>query len=87
VIEPGHAGIIAARLARHANSTLEAHAILPAWAWALLAAIVLSPLAVGMLALREGPATVAQDRPRRRRLSGSMLRRLSVGREAAEVGG
>ena len=87
VIEPGHAGIIAARLASHANSTLQAHAILPAWAWVLVGAIVLSPLAVGMLALREGPATVAQDRPRRRRLSGSMLRRLSVGREAAEVGG
>ncbi len=86
VIEPGHAGIIAARLARHATSTLQAHAILPTWAWALLVAVVLSPLAVGMLALREGPATAAPERPRRR-LAGPVLSRLSAGREAAEVGG
>lgn len=53
VIQPGHAGVITARLASQASSTLEAHAVLPLWGWAVLAALVLAPLPVGVLGLRQ----------------------------------
>lgn len=87
VIAPGHAGIIAAHLARHATSMLQAHPILPIWAWVALVALVLSPLPVGLLALRDGATTTAPDRARWRRLAGAAANWLSIGREAADNGG
>ncbi len=60
MIEPGHAGIITTQLARHGSSTLEAHPVLPIWAWALLATLVLSPIPAGLLALRDRVTTRAQ---------------------------
>lgn len=86
VIAPGHAGIIAAHLARHATSMLQAHPILPIWAWVALVALVVSPLPVGLLALRDGATTTAPDSARWRRLAGSAANWLNIGREAADNG-
>jgi hypothetical protein len=76
VIEPGHAGVIGAQLARHATSTLQAHPVLPIWAWLLLGAVVLAPLAAGLLSLGER-GTTADHR-------GGGRQRLNSGRSAAD---
>jgi hypothetical protein len=51
-IQPGHASVLAARLASHADSTLSAHPLLPIWFWPVLGLVVLAPLVLGMLSLR-----------------------------------
>jgi hypothetical protein len=86
VIEPGHAGIIAAHLRGHAVSALQAHPILPTWAWVALVSLMISPLGFGLLALRDGTARAAPLAVRSR-LRISPKNMLNVGRRAADIGG
>ncbi len=60
-IHPGHAGIITAHLAGRTLSTLAARATLPWWGYALLAALMLTPLPVGLLSLREQTEAAPQS--------------------------
>jgi hypothetical protein len=57
VIDPGHAGVITAELARHTVAALSARPALPPWAWLLVALLVIAPLPVGLLGLGEPIAT------------------------------
>jgi hypothetical protein len=73
LIDPGHAGVITAQLARHAAATLSARPALPLWAWLLLGLLILAPLPVGLLGLGEPIAPKHRaGRPRRGRGSGEV---------------
>ncbi|MGO9794143.1 MAG: S24/S26 family peptidase [Solirubrobacteraceae bacterium] len=70
LLRPGHLGTISARVATHKQSMamLGAHPALPLWGWGLLAGVVLTPLAIGLVGLpesdqRSGAAAIATARP------------------------
>ena len=52
-IHPGHAGVITAQAAGRTLSTLAARAIVPWWGYALLAVLMIIPLPIGLLGLRD----------------------------------
>jgi len=71
VIAPGHAGIIASHLAARAPAALEAHPVLPLWGWIVIVAVILVPVPVGLLALRETLSTEVSASPARPDVQGA----------------
>ncbi len=70
LLRPGHLGTISAHVATHNQSVamLGAHPALPLWGWGLLAGVVLTPLAIGLVGLpesdqRSGASVIAIARP------------------------